>query len=91
MREKNTSVTEVRIIITSALAWAAAIIRFSFHQQTLDRGNCSSFRNANYHSLYLLQCLGCIQGSPSQRGEANCCFFRNQGKVTPKITTRQLL
>ena len=32
MREKNTSVAEVRIIITSALAWAAAIIRFSINK-----------------------------------------------------------
>ena len=33
MREKNTSVTEGRIIIiTSALAWAAAIIRFSINK-----------------------------------------------------------
>ena len=32
MREKNTSVTEVRIIITSALAWAVAIIRFSINK-----------------------------------------------------------
>ena len=64
MREKITSVSEVCIIITSALAWATAII--FFHQQILDRWNSNSFRNAYYDSPHLLQCL-CIQGNLSQR------------------------
>ena len=55
-----------------------------FHQQTLDRGNSSSFRNAYYHSLHLLQCLGCIQGSPSQQ-EVNCCLYQVSLETKEKL------